>query len=143
MKELILGIWLGVQGGLDFKFKEIPVWLSIVGGVLGITFSVIEHREWTSLLLACVPGIVCLISSRLTKEVIGYGDGIVLVVMGTYMTISQVFSIGIIAFGIAGIVALILLVIFRKNGKEQIPFIPFLAVAYAMVYATKIGGILS
>lgn len=140
MKELIFGIWLGLQGCLDFKFKEIPLWFSLLGGGVGIVFCIIENRSWTSLLLACVPGVISLIFSWITREVIGYGDGIVFVVMGTYMSFSQLVSIGMIAFGIAGMVSLILLVVYKKNGKEQIPFIPFLAVGYGIEYITKLGG---
>lgn len=140
MKELIFGIWIGLQGCLDYKFKEIPLWLSLLGGGVGVVFSIMEHREWTSLFVACVPGVISLMFSWLTKEVIGYGDGIVFVVMGTYMPLSQLLSIGMIAFGLAGIVAFILLVVYRKNGKEEIPFIPFLAVAYGIEYVIKPGG---
>ena len=140
MKELIFGIWIGVQGCLDFKFKEIPLWFSFVGACFGVVFSLIENRTWTSVLLACVPGIVSLIFSWITKEVIGYGDGIVLVVMGMYMSISKIVSIGMIAFGLAGIVALILLVVFHKKGKDRIPFIPFLAMACGIEYVIRMGG---
>ena len=38
------------------------------------------------------------------------------------------------------IVAFVLLVVYRKNGKEQIPFIPFLAIAYGIAYVTELGG---
>ena len=78
----------------------------------------------------------------MTKEVIGYGDGVIFVVMGTYMSASKLISIGMLAFGLAGIVALILLVVFHKKGKDQIPFIPFLAVAYGLGLATEVGSVL-
>lgn len=142
MKEVIFGIWIVLQGYLDFKFKEIPLWLSLVGGGIGVICSIVENRTWTSLLVACVPGIVCLFFSWMTKEVIGYGDGVIFVVMGTYMSASKLISIGMLAFGLAGIVALILLVVFHKKGKDQIPFIPFLAVAYGLGLATEVGSVL-
>lgn len=142
MKEVIFSIWLGIQGYFDLKFKEIPLWLSLLGGGAGVVFSIIENREFSSLCIACVPGILCLFFSWLTKEVMGYGDGIVFLVMGTYMSVSQLLSIGMMAFILAGIVALILLVVFHKKGKEQIPFIPFLAVTYVLGKIAEIGGIL-
>lgn len=142
MKEVVFAIWLGIQGCLDFKYKEIPIWLSLLGGGIGVLFCVIEERNIRNMLIACVPGIIVLIFSWITKEVIGYGDGMVLLVMGAYMPIAQILSIGMLAFCLAGIVALILLVLFRKKGKEQIPFIPFLFIAYGLEYVTKVEGIL-
>lgn len=140
MKVFLFGSWLSFQGYLDFKYKEIPNWVSLLGGIIGIVFCIIEKRSVTDVLLACVPGMVLLLFSWITKEVIGYGDGIILIVMGIYLSASQVFLIGMLAFGLAGIVALILLVIFHKRGTEQIPFIPFLVVAYGLECLTKIGG---
>ena len=128
-----------VQGGIDFKYKEIPLWLSILGGIIGVVFCITESRPFTTVLSACFPGILMLGFSWLTKEVIGYGDGIVLMVMGIYLTISQLLSIGIMAFCVAGVVALLLLVLFKKNGSYRIPFVPFLAISYGIQYLLEHG----
>lgn len=139
MKELILGIWLGVQGCVDFKYKEIPLWFSILGAIIGIIFCFAEKRALGNVLLSCVPGVAALVFSRLTKEIMGYGDGIVLVVMGIYLSLEHLISIGITAFTIAGVAALILLVVFQKKGSYRIPFIPFLSMAYGIEYLMKLG----
>ena len=128
-----------VQGGIDFKYKEIPLWLSILGGTIGVVFCITENRPFTSVLSACFPGILMLGFSWLTKEVIGYGDGIVLMVMGIYLTISQLLSIGMMAFCVAGVVALLLLVLCKKNGSYRIPFVPFLAISYGIQYMLEHG----
>ncbi len=140
MKELVLGIWLGIQGCVDFKYKEIPLWFSIFGAIIGIVFCVVEERELGSVVLSCVPGVAALVFSKLTKEVIGYGDGIVLIVMGIFLSLEHLLSIVMAAFSIAGIVALVLLVIFRKKGNHRIPFIPFLSLAYGIECLIKLGG---
>lgn len=141
MKEIILGILLGIQGCIDLKYKEIPLWLSLLGGGVGIIFGVIEGRDIEELLLACILGIGTLMFSKITKEVIGYGDGILLVVMGTYLSVEELLSVVMLAFGIAGIVALVLLVVFRKNGRYEIPFVPFLSLAYAVEYFIVLGEV--
>lgn len=139
MKEIILGVWLGILGCVDFKWKEIPLWFSVVGGVIGIVSCVVEEREILDVLISCLPGVLSIGVSWLTKEMIGYGDGIVLLMMGVYLPISQLLSIGMLAFFIAGIVALILLTAGRKKGSYRMPFIPFLSVAYGLECAMKIG----
>ena len=139
MKEIILGIWLGIQGVMDFKYKEIPLWFTLLGGVVGIVICVREERTVFELLVSCLPGLVVIFFSWMTKEIIGYGDGIVLLVMGFYLSLSQVLSVGMFAVFIAGIVALILLTIFQKRGSYRIPFIPFLTLAYGVDYLIRIG----
>lgn len=139
MKEIVLGILLGVQGCIDLKYKEIPLWLSLLGAGVGVGFCIEEERTLVSIFLACIPGIVALLFSKLSKEVMGYGDGILLVVMGIYLPLEKLLSIGMLAFGIAGIVALALLVVFQKKGNYKIPFVPFLTLAYVLEYFITIG----
>lgn len=141
MKEIVLGIWLGIQGGLDLKYKEIPLWLAILGGMAGIAFCVLERRPLGEVVLSCLPGVIALIFSKLTNEVMGYGDGIVFLVMGIYLSLERLLAIGMLAFMIAGVVALVLLVIFRKKGSYRIPFLPFLGLAYGIEYWIARGGI--
>lgn len=141
MKELILGTWLAVEAYFDFKYKEIPLWLSLVGSVIGLLFCVQEERAIGQMILAFIPGIIALGFSWVTKELMGYGDGIILFILGCYMSFARVLSIGMLAFGLAGIVALILLVVFHKKGSYRMPFIPFLGVAYWSEYIISLGKI--
>lgn len=140
MKELILGIILGIQSGLDLKYKEIPLIISLVGSLIGAGFCVIESRGIESVFLSCIPGVAALIISKITNEVIGYGDGILFLLMGIYLPLEKLVAIGMLAFSIAGVFALILLVVFRKKGSYKIPFVPFLAFAYWLEYLIQLGG---
>ena len=140
MKTWILGIWLGGQGCTDFKYKEIPLWISILGIVTGIIFCFVEKRSLDSIFLACIPGLLALAFAKISKEVMGYGDGITLLAMGTFITLEQLISVGMIAFSMAGVVALVLLVFFRKGGSYRLPFIPFLCAAYILECSMRLGG---
>lgn len=130
MKEVILGVWLGILSIFDLKYKEIPLSFSLLGGLVGIGFCVMEQRELLGLIVSCLPGFLVLLFAWISKEVMGYGDGIILIVMGMYLPISRLLAMGLQAFAIAGIVALMLLVLFRKKGNDRLPFIPFLGLAY-------------
>lgn len=137
MKAWILGIWLGVIGGIDFKYKEIPIWISIVGAIFGIGFCIIEKRTLESVFFALIPGVLAIVFSKLTKEVMGVGDGITFIIMGFFLSLEHLLSVGMLAFAMAGVIAFFLLVVFRKRGNYRMPFLPFLAVAY---YLIKLGG---
>lgn len=140
MKECILGVVLLIQGLIDLKHKEIPILVSVMGAVVGIGICILEKREIGSLLLAILPGIVALLFARMSHEALGYGDGVLFVVMGIYLSLENVLEIALIAFGMAGVWALILITICRKERSYQIPFVPFLTSAYGVWLITKIGG---
>ena len=141
MKIWILGIWLGIESAWDLKYKEIPLWFSVLGGVVGLLFCIAEKRELLQIMFSLIPGVLVLLFSWLTKEVIGYGDGMVLLVLGTYMKLSEILSIGMLAFGVAGVVALALLVFYKKAGRYRMPFIPFLGIATGITYLIEQGGL--
>lgn len=130
MKELVLGVWLAMLSIFDLKYKEIPLSISILGGAIGIGFCLTEHRALISVLVSCLPGFLALLFAWISKEVMGYGDGIILIVLGMYLPVSRLLSIGLQAFSIAGIVALGLLVLFHKKGNFRLPLIPFIGLAY-------------
>ena len=129
---IIIGSWLIILGIRDAKNKEIPMWFATLGGIIGLGFCFWEGRSLESMVLSCLPGVVALIFSKLTKEVMGYGDGIVLGILGLYLPVKRLLSIGFIAFLLAGVVALVLLVVCQKNGSYRIPFLPFLGLAYGI-----------
>lgn len=142
MKELILGIVLMIQSSLDLKHKEIPFVVSLLGAVIGAGFCLAEERAVESIFLSCIPGMAALLFSKLSNEVMGYGDGILFVVMGIYLPLNRLVGIGMLAFGIAGVFALVLLVLFHKKGSHKIPFVPFLALAYWLEYLIELGGVM-
>lgn len=130
MKEIILGLWLGTLSLLDFRDREIPIGLTLLGGLIGMVFGIWEKRDIFELVLSCLPGCLAMVFAWVSKETIGYGDGLVLIIMGIYLPISNLLSIGLQAIMIAGVVALVLLVVFHKRGSYRLPFIPFLGLAY-------------
>ena len=132
MKEWMLGIWLGIQAGFDLKYKEIPVWLSVVGALIGLAFCLVEKRTLDSILLALIPGLASCLFSKITKEVIGYGDGMVLMVMASFLSLQRLLSMVMISFMLSGIVALGMLIFLKKSGSYKIPLIPFIFIAFVM-----------
>ncbi len=130
MKEIVLTIWLGIQAVIDFKHKEISIGLCLWGGLLGIAFCIAERRGIEGLLFSLLPGCFFIIFSKISNEVIGYGDGIIFIVMAFFLSVQQQVTILMIAFSIAGLVALVMLLFFQKRGNYRIPLIPFVFIAF-------------
>lgn len=141
---LLSKIWMGmillVQSIWDFREKEIPTIVSLVGGVVGLGLSVMAGRTGLELLYSCVPGGICFLCSRLTKGAVGYGDAILLTAMGMVYELEELVMICCIAFGFASGVALVLLVVFHKKGNYEIPFVPFLTIGWIVELCACGGG---
>mgnify|MGYP004654008253 FL=1 len=81
---------------------------------------------------ALLPGGVLLLCGRITRQAIGYGDGVLLLICGVYLggkTAGILFMTGLFfLFPIS-----LCLLISRKAGrKTQVPFAPFLLASYLL-----------
>ena len=130
--DIFTGVYLLIEGLRDFRTKEISLWGSLGVGFVGLLYSISVERAWMSIILAEIPGIICLLISFCTRQSVGYGDGI----------LEDLLIICTIAIGFAGLMGLVLLVVFRKSGKYEIPFVPFLFIGWFLFYGTRLvnGG---
>lgn len=117
----------------DIRKKEIP----LLPMILGIIFALIAwiwriltgKAELTELFSAVLPGIFLLVIGLCSKEKIGFGDGILLVMIG--LMIGFPLCLGVLCIGLIGscLYALFLLVFRKAKRGDSFPFAPFLAVA--------------
>lgn len=128
----ILGAVLAIQSIYDIRKKQIPLLVTLLGSLVGFILWIIAGNITWMRLSAFLPGMVCLLFAKISREAIGYGDGLILCMMGIYLEIDKLISLCLWAFLFAGLVALFLLVFGKKKGKQEIPFIPFLLIAFGV-----------
>ena len=128
----MLGLILMVQSVFDIRSKRLPLWITGMGMVMGIILWLIEGSYNFIQFTAMIPGLICLVIAKVSREAIGYGDGLLLGMMGLYLEFYALISTGLWAFTLAGIVALFLLVTKKKKGKQEIPFVPFLFLGFLL-----------
>ena len=68
----------------------------------------------------------------LTGEQIGYGDAVVVTLMGLFVTADIVCSTMVMGLTIAGTISVILIASGRAGRKKQIAFTPFLLLGYGL-----------
>ena len=117
-----------IQSIWDCKFQQIPIGVTILGGLAGGVWSILQGRTLESMFLGLIPGMVALCVGWVTREAIGYGDGFLLCAMGMYLPIERIIGILLSACVLAGVVGLILLVVKKGGLKMELPFVPFLLV---------------
>ncbi len=131
IKIIILITFLGICSYTDIKGKYILVKISIIYGILGIVYGFcFENRGILEILIGIVPGIIVLIISVITKESIGKGDALIILVMGIYTGIVNNLIVFIYALFFTVIVGIILLLIMKKGRKFRIAFAPFIFLGY-------------
>lgn len=132
LQAIVLGGILAIQSFYDLKRKELPVLVTVTGAGIGLLFWIILGNRSITLFAGFLPGILLLLFAKISREAIGYGDGLLIVMMGMYLKINSLISVCMWAFSLAGVVALFLLITAKKKGKQEIPFVPFLLVGFLM-----------
>lgn len=138
--KIIAGIYLLIQSIWDIRTKKIPLWVTFCFGGCSLLYSACCNREGIEYLYACMPGFICFLLGYCTKEAIGYGDAGLLCALGMLYSLEDIGFICMIAVVLAGVVGLILLIVFQKNGKYELPFVPFLLIGWLVLFIGEVIG---
>ena len=140
METIGLACLYGLTALDDLKTKQVREIEIIIFGVLGILINIV-YRPHTLISVAGGVGIglLTIIFSYLSKEKIGMGDAYIITVTGLYLGFIDTAVLLWLSSALAGITGIILI---RKydNPKLELPFVPFLLLAYMIMYLIHIVG---
>ncbi|MDD6353634.1 MAG: peptidase [Lachnospiraceae bacterium] len=125
-------IFLGIISIIDISTKKIPVILLIIMGIAGGVYIISCDKSVINTVISIIPGGILLMMAFFTKEQIGYGDAVVVTLMGLFVSVDIVCSSLVMGLTIAGIVSVVYIVIKRADRKKQIAFTPFLLLGYGL-----------
>ena len=129
--DWVIFLLLAVCSIWDMKKREIPLLLCGLMAFFAIGASISSPRAGGGDILAGVAiGVVFLGISKISKEAIGYGDSLLLLVLGIYLGGKLLLFLLLYASVGAGISALFLLWKKGWSKKAGIAFVPFLMLAY-------------
>lgn len=135
IKEICVVAFLGVNSWIDIRKRQISLLITAVFTVCGIIWTVYSKGAALDFLLCAGTGLVFVGMSILTEGAVGMGDGWLIMALGTVMRPAEFFAMIFAAFLCCAVWAWIMLMIFRKKGRTEIPFVPFLLLGY-------LGGLL-
>lgn len=136
ISEIFMLLFLFVAAFIDYRKREIPIFLPIVGFVPAITISLIAKTPTLlELALGIAVGAIALLLGKLTKQAIGYGDGLILICTGAALGFAKNLIMLAIALIIAACVCALLMFVKRKKKKDSVAFIPFLLSGYVVTMA--------
>lgn len=141
-KIMIISIFLGVGTIYDIRYKQIPnTWFIFFGSLAAVGLIVdICNNQWDSL-LGSIPGLLFLLLSKASREQIGYGDSLALVIMGVMSGPGDIIYIIMFSFILAAVISGIIFLFKRVNKNYSIPFFPVMLLAYFCKNIGMAGGI--
>ena len=134
----ILGwITMAAAALFDARTKRIP--LAMIGAAAGCSLLasilLLQNGSTTPQELAAsmMPGAALLLVALVTKEAVGYGDGLLLLATGPLFGWQRMLLCIPAALLLTAIVSVVLLAVKKANRKTKIPFVPFLAAGMGVI----------
>ena len=123
-------IFLLFSSFLDIRKRKISIPVTLMFGLAGVVYSVRTGRTMTDYLIPLGIGILILGGSVLTRGQVGMGDGWMLLALGCMLRMECYIQMACIGMLLAAAYSGVLMLVFRKNRKTEIPLVPFLLLGY-------------
>ena len=134
--KIFILLFLFVAAFIDYRKKEIPLILPVIGFVPALAISLIlKSPTLLELALGIAVGGIALLLAKFTKQAIGYGDGMILICTGAALGFIKNLIMLALALIIAACACALLMFIKRKKKKDEVAFIPFLFCGYVATIA--------
>ena len=121
---------------ISAKYIRIGKIGSLVHRITCIVLSASSLQDW---LYALLPGFFFIIIARITKEKIGFGDGLVLLILGNFLSYKELLYVLQSALIFMMMFSILMLISKKADGKCKIPFLPFLWMSHTLLWRLCYG----
>ena len=139
VQEILLWLYLLGLSLWDLRRKELPLWLLAAGAAAGMTLRSMSAAAGQNLEELCgtyIPGLavgaLLLAGAKLTREEIGYGDGLCFCTLAFWLPWGDLLTLLLLALLLCGIPGVIVSLI-RREKKKSLPFLPFVTGAHLVL----------
>ncbi|MCL2253027.1 MAG: hypothetical protein FWC09_01160 [Lachnospiraceae bacterium] len=134
MNDAIILFFLAMFAFFDIKSKKIPLCLIMIFGIVAVLVSVLgsDFDKW-AFLAKMMPGVFLLLISFISNQAIGYGDGLIVLLIGLLTPLHINISLILAAFLLSALASIIVLVLKKGTKNSKLPFVPFLLSAWVLV----------
>lgn len=128
--ECAVWLLLGINTIRDIKKQEIFPRMTLVFLAVGILLSLWQKKSTVLfVLLSLLPGLFLIAVGKISRESVGFGDGLVLLAVGSCLGLWR--TLKILCFASVTAVPAAGILWYRSRDKNQrIPFLPFLLLGY-------------
>lgn len=137
------GIYLISAAWTDQRTKTIPLkQIGIYGILTGtgrlVLFLLGQNPGIPELLMSMMPGAVLLMLGLVTRQAVGYGDGLSLLFGGIALGASSICAISLTGFALCAVWGIWRIIWKKASLQEELAFLPFLTAGYFL----ELGGYL-
>ena len=124
VKSAIILLYLGILAGMDVRKRQISLVLTGVLFLTGIGWQIlVEQTSWLEWLLF-------LTLSYISREQVGYGDGLLLLTVGIWLGFGQTFGVLTLGLILCSVLCGVLLMRKKIRKQDSIPLVPFLLLGF-------------
>ena len=111
--------------------RQISLVLTGVLFLTGIGWQIlVEQTSWLEWLLSLLPGAGFLTLSYISREQVGYGDGLLLLTVGIWLGFGQTFGVLTLGLILCSVLCGVLLMRKKIRKQDSIPLVPFLLLGF-------------
>lgn len=126
-----LAVYLLTAAVMDLKTKTVSVKTAVIFGAMGTVMEIVWQAQGAGVWLGgFAPGLFLLLLSRLTGEAMGYGDGIAVMVCGSFLGFWGCTEVLLLALFLTCPFSLLMITVKKADRKKSMPFLPFLLAGY-------------
>ncbi len=126
---------------MDLKTNKLPLFYMLLCGAVALLLNLLCGLEGLmSMAVGGVIGLVFLLIARLTKETVGYGDGVLILIIGLWCGGADTLGILLMALILAGLVGGIIVLVKKKGRSFRIAFSPYLALSSLILSGIRLIG---
>ena len=142
MEALGLICLYGITAFDDYRTKHIKLMELIIFAVIGICFDIVYTKYTLASILGGVGvGVAMYIFSIISKEKIGKGDALLVMVTGLYLGFMNTVVLVWLSSVLAALVGLVLIRKCDNKADKEMPFVPFILLAYLIMFTVNsLGG---
>ena len=130
MEHFLIMSFLGINSWIDIQKKQISLVSVGFFMAVGILYECVVQNKNPDVFWGLLPGAVLLGVSKLSREALGMGDALLMLVLGIYLGLEAALDVLLLALFLADVWAGILIVVGKKGRNYAFPFVPFLLIGY-------------
>lgn len=135
MVELVILLELIMASIWDIRYRALPRrFLGIITIVNFVLIATCTQMAWEEALIGGGLGVILLILGRVTREAIGYGDGILFIIVGMVIGIRWIWWVFLITMGFLFLSSLFLWLLKKVNRKYALPLVPFMTISHVVYW---------
>ena len=131
--DAVMILFLAILAYQDIRTGMMNVIVIGICGASGLAVRLISGSGLKDILPGTAVGLAVLILAYVSRQAVGYGDGLVLTASGLYLGLTDNIILLLVSMILCAVTSVILIISGIKKTKDRIPFAPFMLAGYVLM----------